>query len=116
MTSPSGPRSHGFVCWKLSDLLERLEDGGGVAVDLHFGKHVPEDSFAVDDEGRSLDSHVLLAVHVLLFPDAVVKAGLVSYVGEQREGKLEFLGELGVRVGVVGADAEDDGALLLERG
>ena len=81
---------------------------------LTLAKYLADDSFAVDDEGRSLDAHKFLAVHVLFFPDAVGVADLVAYVGEQRERKLEFLGEFGMRIGVVGADAQDNGPFFLK--
>ncbi len=80
----------------LSGFFERLEHLGRVPIDLHFREDVPHDPFAVDDEGRSLDAHVLLPVHVFLFPDAIIGTDLVADVREQGKRKVEFLGELGV--------------------
>ncbi len=68
----------------------------------------------VDDEGRALDAHVLLAREALLDPDAVPLRDRVILVGEERERELVLVAELRMRCLVVRAHAEDDRAGLLE--
>ena len=80
-----------------------------MAVNLHFGKDLDHDSLPVDHKRRSLDAHVFLAVHALLFPHPVGFSNLFFVVGQQGERQVEFLGELGVRAAVIGADAQNDG-------
>lgn len=57
---------------------------------------------------------VLLAVHALLDPDAVLPSDRAVFVGEQRERQGGLLGELLVRLRAVAADAVDLGALLAQ--
>ena len=53
--------------------------------------------------------HVLLAVHRLLDPGAVLLGDLVVGVGEQGEVEIELVGELGDRLDLVGGDADHTG-------
>src|ERR1700687_4221222 len=57
------------ICWKISIALERREGGehlGVVAVDVDPLPDLAHLAGAVDEEGRALDAHRLLAVEVLL--------------------------------------------------
>ena len=77
---------------------------------VRFGRDLWEDlgdlAVGADDEGRPLHAHVLLAVHRLLDPGAVLLGDGVVGVGEQGEVEVEFAGELRHRLDLVGGDAD----------
>src|SRR6185369_7576804 len=61
---------------------QRLQHLLVVAVDADLLPHLAHGSRGVDQEGRALDAHGLLAVHVLLAPGAIGFGDLVIGVGE----------------------------------
>jgi hypothetical protein len=67
------------------------EDVVRVRLGLDLPHHLRELSVGIDHECRALDAHVRLAVSRLLDPDAVRLCGGMVGIGEQREGKVEFL-------------------------
>ena len=79
-----------------------------------FRLHLREDpgdlALGVDDEGGAQHAHVLLAVHRLLAPGAVLLGDRVVGVGEQGEAEVVFAGELGDRLDLVGRDPDHPGA------
>src|ERR1700687_4447019 len=102
------------ICWKISIALERREGGehlGVVAVDVDPLPDLAHLAGAVDEEGRALDAHRLLAVEVLLAPGAIGLGDLVVGIGEQREVEAELVAEHAVAGDVVGRDAEHGGAV-----
>ena len=77
--------------------------------------HVRDVAGLVDQEVRTDDAHVGLAIHALLAPHAVgLRHGGLG-IGEQLEGQVELRPELRVALLAVRADAKDDGVLLLDR-
>src|SRR6185369_40246 len=90
---------------------QRLQHLLVVAVDADLLPHLAHGSRGVDQEGRALDAHGLLAVHVLLAPGAIGFGDLVIGVGEEGEVEGVLVAELAVTRHVVGGDAEDHGVL-----
>lgn len=78
--------------------FDLFEDGGDVA---GFG----------DDEGGAFGAHVFFAVEGFFDPDAVEIDDVVVFVGDEGEGELVFLDELGVALDGIWADAEEEGFL-----
>src|SRR5919204_2208352 len=93
---------------------ERFQHLVRVPFRVHSPHLLGESPVGVDHEGRALDAHELLAVHVPLSPDAVVLRDAMVAVGEQRERQVVLPLEALVGALVVGADAEHDGAPLAE--
>ena len=87
-----------------------------MAVRPHRFEYLRHRAGGVDDEGAPGDSHRLLAVHVLLPPGAVFLGDLVIDVGQERERQFVFQAEGLVAFGGVGADAQDHGLVLGQRG
>ena len=75
--------------------------------------HVHDLALAVDDEGRALDAHVLLAVHRLLDPHAVLLEHFVARVADQVELQLVLLVELLQLRRLVRRNSNDDRAGLV---
>jgi hypothetical protein len=73
----------------------------------HLLEHLGDPAPGIDDEGRAIDSHVLLAEHAFLRPDAVRLHDLVIGVGEERERQVVLGLERGVLLHGVGADPKD---------
>ena len=74
-----------YVAVVLGELGEQAEDLVVVGLRRGLLDHVRDLALGVDDEGRALDAHVLLAVHGLLDPGAVEVGDRVVGVGEQGE-------------------------------
>ena len=66
-------------------------------------------AFAVDEEGGTLDPHVLLPVHGFLFPYVIGLAGRLLKIGRQSIGKLFFFNEFIELLHFVLGHANDDG-------
>src|SRR3954452_9291503 len=81
----------------------------GVAVNLDLAPGSPDHAFAVDQEGRAFDAHVLLAVHAFFLPDLVFLGDAGGLVGGEGEGQLVFLLELVVTGDAVLGHADDHG-------
>src|SRR5689334_17305058 len=111
LSCPAAPgrrrRSRSVVRDELQQILN-------VPVDLHLGIDLRDASGLVDDERRALDSHVLLAVQILLFVHAEHLGHRRVFVHEQRERQFVLLDEVLVRFEIVRRDAEDHGVVLLE--
>src|SRR5258708_7580877 len=73
-----------------------------MAFRLYFGKDVLDLPVGPDDERRPHDTHHFLSVHVLLLKHTEGVGDLLVGVGQQREGQLEFLLKLLLRLGRVG--------------
>src|SRR3546814_15037201 len=54
-----------------SDLPSRRQHGFGVTGHLHLAPDSGTPAIAIDQKGRTLDSHVFAAIHALFHPDAV---------------------------------------------
>src|SRR5512138_3840169 len=67
-----------------------------------------------DPDGRADDARHLLAVHGLLAPGAVGAHDAAVRIREQGEGQAVLLSEAPMACGIVGRDAEDDGAELAQ--
>lgn len=67
----------------------------------------------IDEERLSSGSHVLLPVHALFTPDAVVANDLLIGIGDQRVGKTEFRDELLMRLFVVNRNSDHPNVLCL---
>ena len=78
----------------------------GVAFRLHLGKDVLDLAVWPDDERGPDDAHDFLAVHVLFLQHAEGVGDFLVGIGQQREGQLEFLLKLLLRLGRVGLDAK----------
>src|SRR5712675_1090292 len=65
--------------------LKSLVNLFGMPLGLHLVEDLRDLSIFSDEKGRALDAHVLLAVHALLFPNAVFLGNLMIDVGQQRE-------------------------------
>src|SRR4051794_11995566 len=89
--------------------LRRFQHFVGVAVDLDLAPGSPDHAFAVDQEGRAFDTHVLLAVHALFLPDLVFLGDAGGLVRGQGERQLVFLLELVVAGDAVLRYADDHG-------
>jgi hypothetical protein len=83
-----------------------------VAFGFYLGEDAGDLAFTVDNEGGALDPQELLAVHALLFHDAVSGADFLVGVGEERVGKVVLLLEFLLLFRAVGGDAEYDSAGL----
>ena len=87
-------------------LGERLEHDLVVRLRRDLREDLGDLALGVDQEGRPLHAHVLLAVHRLLDPGAVGLGDGVVGVGEQGEVEVVFAGELRDRLDLVGGDAD----------
>ena len=94
----------------LGDLGEQAEHLVVVGLRRGLLDHVRDLALGIDDEGRALDAHVLLAVHGLLDPGAVEVGNRVVGVGEQGEVEPVLAGELRDRLDRVRRDADHPGA------
>ncbi len=93
--------------------LERFEHGVGVPCDFDLGKDLADHAPGIDDEGGSLNAHVFLAVHALLFPDAESRTDLFLGIGQERERQPMLLDELAVGLDAIGTDTDHPRAGLL---
>ncbi len=93
---------------------QRLIHFLGVPVRFHFVEDLLDLAVLADQERAALDTHVLASVHALLHPGPVGFGDLVIHVGEQREGQIELVLELGLRGRFVGRHADDHGVGLGE--
>ena len=84
-------------------------------VDFNFRPDAGDLSGLIDHERCSLASHGNLAVHILLFPDAVRLHHFGIDVGEQSKRQIVLLSELRLRLGAVLRNANDYGLFLCER-
>src|SRR5262249_52472975 len=125
-SSPSFVRFCGKIFWKrigphpLSEYLRlnlsvRCENRFSLAVHLDLVKDPSDYSLLVDDERGPLDSHVLTAIHRLLFVHAVEPTDLVSHIGKQREIEVVLVGEFCVRLAGIAAYADDLCAGIADR-
>src|SRR6185369_7904298 len=87
------------------------EDLGGVALGFHLVVDLLDPAIGAYDEGGALDAHHLLAVHVLLLPDAVGLGGGLVFVGKEGEGEVILRLEFRLGGGLVGGYPEDGGIL-----
>ena len=69
-----------------------------------------------NDEGGAFNSHILLAVHRFFNPYVVGLSNFLVSIGEERKVELMLFDELGVRLRIVRADAEDNRAEFSELG
>lgn len=69
-------------------------------------------AFWVDEEGCSLDAHVLLAVHAFLFIDPIVFNCMLVCVSQEVEREVEFRNKLGVACTVIAANSENNSILF----
>jgi len=69
---------------------ESVEDLSRVLGRLHSAKDVLHRAVRVDDDGRALDAHVLLAREALLDPEAVRLGDLMAGIGQEREWQTCF--------------------------
>ena len=85
----------------------------GVSLGLHAAELLI-DLPVFDHEGAALDAHDFLAIHILLFHNFKGVGEFLFAVGEKCEGEIELGLELLQRGGLVGRNANDDGAGLFE--
>src|SRR6267378_4368635 len=104
------------VCLLGSIFADEFQQVLNVAFDLHLGIDLRHASGAIDHERGALDSHVLLAVEILLFVHAEHLRHRGVLVREQRKRELVLLPEVLMRLEPVGRDAKDHGMVLLELG
>ena len=92
-------------------LLFKVIDGFcdfiNVSIDFHFRPDLGEFSIGSNQEGRPLDAHRFLSIHVLLHPDAVLLTNHMIGVGKQGKVQLIFGSKLLVGCDIVSADAKD---------
>src|SRR6185295_4879054 len=86
-----------------------------MTVDLDLPKDGLQFAGLVDHKGAAFDSPILSAVHIFLFVTAVGLRDRGLFVAQQREGQVELLDELLVRLFAVQAHTENDGSRLLHR-
>src|ERR1700761_6575034 len=89
MQSPGGQRGSSGYC--VPPPLERFQGVSNLvdmARDLHLVPDLAHDAFLVDEERRTIDTHVLAAVEALLDPRPVLLADLAVLIGDEREGQL----------------------------
>src|ERR1017187_1482555 len=94
---------------------EPFEDFRRVTLGLDLVVDFLDRAVQADDEGGALDAHHLLAVHVLLFIDAVGFGGGPVLVRQQGERQIVLLFEFRLRRWLVRRDPNDRRALLAER-
>ena len=80
----------------------------------NFGKDVDEGLVGSDQKRCALDTHHLLAVHVLFLHHAKLIANFLVYISKECIGKVVFCAEFGLGFGRVARDAEDHGAGRLQ--
>ena len=61
---------------------ERCEHGLNVTIDLDFTQDLHKDPILVNDKGRAFHAHVLLAIHIFLFPHVISLNGLTFRIGQ----------------------------------
>src|ERR1017187_1652210 len=94
---------------------ETFEDSRRVTPGLYLVVNLLDRAVRADDEGSALDAHHLLAVHVLLFIDAVGFGGDPVLVRQQGERQIVLLFEFRLCRWLVRRDPDDRRALLAER-
>ena len=78
-----------------------------MAINLHFREDACDAAILVDQESRSLDSHVIHAVKLLFLPHAVCVGDCVAYIDEKVVRQSVFLTKLLVRLRTVRADTKN---------
>ena len=81
--------------------------------DFHFLKNVPNLAVGPNHEGGADDSHDFLTVHVLFLQNAEGHGDLFVGVSQQGKGQSFFFGEFFLRCRLIGGDAKQLGARLL---
>lgn len=82
---------------------------------LHGRPDLPDPAIGVNEKGYTMGALVLPAHEAFLAPHSVSLHYLLSFVRYEDEREPVLLDEFIVRFRRVGADPQDDGALLLER-
>lgn len=84
-----------------------------MALGFHLAPDLGDGAVGIQQVGRALDTHVLLAIHRLLNPYAAGFGESLLGVGEKIVVQVELVNELRVRLGRVWAHANHLGALEL---
>src|SRR4051812_2691953 len=77
---------------------------------------MPDNAFLVDDEGGTDNAELLVAVHFLGLPDAVLLADLTLFIGKQFYSDPFLFPKFRVSQAIVAADAEKHAVLAAEIG
>ena len=88
-------------------VFERVAHVFRVALRLDIEVDRLDVAVAADDERTARDTHVCLAVHTLLDPDAMFLRGRRALIGQEKEGEVVLLLELLQGCDRIGADAHD---------
>src|SRR5882724_13668243 len=99
-----------------SELVDRAEHVGGVAVHLHVVPAPDHLAVGPDEIGHPGHPHVRATVEALLLPRSEAIGHLVLGIGQQREVELVLAGELGLARGVQHAHPENGRLAFLEGG
>src|ERR1051325_484673 len=126
ISAASSAQSMPATCKRSSDLAIEGADNAelyfldcgkyflGVAVDLDAVPALRDLAVGADQVGRARHAHVLLSVHRLFLPHAVLLHHRVIFIGEQRELQPVLIRELRLARRIQYADAEHGGLALLE--